>query len=84
MLTTRQAARLTQTKPQSIRRWLARGQAHGLRTVGGAHRVCRDSLFLVPKVTSFDLRDREDDLEGTEQTLALERVCPLPPEAARC
>jgi hypothetical protein len=84
MLTTRQAARLTQTRPQSIRRWLARGQAHGLRTVGGAHRVCRDSLFLAPELTSFDLPDREHDLEGTEQTLALERVFPLPPKPARC
>jgi len=46
MLTTRQAASLAQVDARSVRRWLAAGQAHGVRTPGGQHRVCRNSLFL--------------------------------------
>jgi excisionase family DNA binding protein len=44
-LTTAQAAALARVKPQSIYRWLAEGKAHGVRTPGGQHRVCRNSLF---------------------------------------
>ena len=46
LLTPRQAAALVQTTVPTIRRWLARGQAHGIRTQGRRHRVCRNSLFL--------------------------------------
>lgn len=45
-LTTAQAAMLAQVGTASIRRWLALGKAHGLRTVGGQHRICRESLFI--------------------------------------
>jgi len=45
-LTTAQAAALAQVGLASIRRWLALGKAHGLRTVGGQHRICRQSLFI--------------------------------------
>jgi hypothetical protein len=44
-LTLRQACTLAQVKAQSIYRWLAQGKAHGLKTAGGRHRVCRHSLF---------------------------------------
>ncbi len=44
-LTPRQACALAQVKPQSIYRWLASGKAHGLKTAGGQHRICRNSLF---------------------------------------
>jgi hypothetical protein len=44
-LTQGQACRLAQVKPQSIYRWLASGKVHGLRTAGGRHRICRNSLF---------------------------------------
>ena len=47
MLTVRQAGALAQVKARSIRRWLMRGQAHGVRTCGGHFRVCRNSLFVV-------------------------------------
>jgi hypothetical protein len=47
MLTTRQASAFAQVKAQSIRRWLSRGLAHGVRTPGGQHRVCKESLFSV-------------------------------------
>lgn len=46
LLTLRQAADLAQTTVSTIRRWLARSQAHGIRTHGRQHRVCRNSLFL--------------------------------------
>jgi excisionase family DNA binding protein len=45
LLTTRQAAALLQVRPACVRRWLAQGHAHGVRTPGGQHRVCRRSLF---------------------------------------
>ena len=44
-LTARQACALAQVKPQSIYRWLATGKVHGVRTAGGGHRLCRQSLF---------------------------------------
>jgi hypothetical protein len=45
LLTTRQAGAIAQVKSASIYRWLASGKAHGLRTAGGRHRICRHSLF---------------------------------------
>jgi excisionase family DNA binding protein len=45
LLTTRQAATLLQVSAPSVRRWLAQGLAHGVRTPGGQYRVCRSSLF---------------------------------------
>lgn len=47
-LTTAQAAVLAKVGAQSIRRWLSQGKAHGVRTVGGHHRICRQSLFIYP------------------------------------
>ncbi len=44
-LTTVQAARLARVKTESVRRWVSSGKAHGIKTVGGQHRVCRNSLF---------------------------------------
>jgi hypothetical protein len=49
MLTVRQAGVLAQVRAASIRRWLTRGQAHGVRTSGGHHRICSNSLFTVQK-----------------------------------
>lgn len=45
LLTVRQAGRLAQVRSASIYRWLASGKAHGVKTAGGGHRVCRNSLF---------------------------------------
>lgn len=45
MLTTAQAAMLTQVKTASVRRWLAQNLAHGVKTCGGHYRVCKNSLF---------------------------------------
>lgn len=45
MLTTKQAAALVAVKAQSIRRWLSNNLAHGTKTRGGHHRVCKNSLF---------------------------------------
>jgi len=45
LLTAQQAAALVQVKADSIRRWLAEGKAHGVRTSGGQHRICKVSLF---------------------------------------
>ncbi len=47
LLTTRQAGAVAQVGPQSIYRWLASGKAHSVKTSGGQHRVCRNSLFLI-------------------------------------
>lgn len=76
MLTTRQAGALVQIKAESIRRWLARGQAHGVRTSGGQHRVCRNSLFVIRerapadllRQENDDLLRQENDLDRTDQT----------------
>ena len=46
LLTTHQAGRLAQVAPETVRRWIAAGRAHGVRTPGGRHRVCRRSLFV--------------------------------------
>lgn len=56
MLTVRQAGALAQTSPPTVRRWLARGQAQGVRTGGGQHRVCRNSLFVVPEEIAESIR----------------------------
>lgn len=45
LLTVRQAGRLAQVRVASIYRWIASGKAHGVKTAGGGHRVCRNSLF---------------------------------------
>ena len=46
MLTAKQAAMLLQVSTKSIYRWLAEEKAHGVRTPGGCHRICRESLFV--------------------------------------
>ena len=45
LLTTAQAAAFLQVSEQSVRRWLVAGRAHGLKTPGGRHRICRQSLL---------------------------------------
>ena len=45
LLTVRQAAAFAQAAVGSVRRWLAENKAHGLKTCGGWHRVCKNSLF---------------------------------------
>ena len=55
LLTTRQAAVLLQVRPDSIRRWLMEGRAHGCRTPGGQHRVCRASLFAATQAAEIPL-----------------------------
>jgi len=45
MLTPSQAAFLAQVELDSIHRWLAEGQVHGVKTPDGHHRVCSRSLF---------------------------------------
>lgn len=47
ILTTQQACALMQVSPQSIRRWVLAGKAHGFRTPGGRLRICRNSLFIL-------------------------------------
>jgi len=44
-LTARQAGAVAQVTSQSIYRWLATGNAHGVRTAGGGLRICQASLF---------------------------------------
>jgi len=51
MLTAAQAGVLAQVKVSSIYRWLAQGRAHGVKTAGGHHRICRHSLFRVTALT---------------------------------
>jgi hypothetical protein len=82
MLTTRQAGEMVQIKPQSIRRWLARGQAHGVRTSGGPYRVCRNSLFVVKEYITPDQPQREDDFDD-DRSLTFEGFHLLPPEPTR-
>ena len=45
-LTTSEAARLAQVKNSTVRHWLSSGKAHGIRTAGGRHRICHNSLFI--------------------------------------
>ena len=45
LLTTCQAGALAKVRAGSIRRWLAQGRAHGIKTAGGHHRICGHSLF---------------------------------------
>ena len=45
MLTPEQAGDMAQVQVQSIYLWLAQGKAHGMKTVGGEERVCKNSLF---------------------------------------
>ena len=45
MLTPEQAGVLAQVEVESIHDWLAQGKAHGMKTLGGQDRVCRNSLF---------------------------------------
>lgn len=66
MLTVRQAGALAQVKSGSIRRWLARGQAHGVRTSGGHYRVCSNSLFLIGRPNPDDSPSLADDLKPVE------------------
>ena len=47
LLTTRQAGLLVQVEPPSIRRWLVQGRAHGIKTPGGQHRICKSSLYVL-------------------------------------
>jgi len=71
MLTTRQAAALMQVGAGSVRRWLAEGKAHGLRTPGGQHRVCRASLFrATPRVAAPEPQDRDATAEAEFRRLA--------------
>lgn len=60
MLTTRQAGALAQVRAQSVRRWLAQGRAHGVKTAGGQYRICRNSLFMVsaPSPLRLELESR--------------------------
>lgn len=45
LLTVAQAAAVAQVKTASVRRWLAGDKAHGIKTCGGRHRICKNSLF---------------------------------------
>jgi hydrogenase maturation factor HypF (carbamoyltransferase family) len=51
LLTARQAGAFVQVNVQSIYRWLSQGKAHGVKTCGGQHRICRHSLFLVQQTS---------------------------------
>jgi hydrogenase maturation factor HypF (carbamoyltransferase family) len=53
LLTTAQAALVSNVASKSIRRWLAQGKAHSVKTAGGQHRVCRESLFSIGKKNTF-------------------------------
>jgi hypothetical protein len=45
LLTTHQVGLLLQVKAPSVRRWIIQGKAHGIRTPGGQHRICKQSLL---------------------------------------
>lgn len=47
LLTTTEAAALARVKVQSVYRWLTQGKAHGVKTCGGQHRICKNSIFKV-------------------------------------
>jgi hypothetical protein len=55
-LTTRQAGTLFQVRATSIRRWIVQGKAHGIRTPGGQHRVCKNSLWINQLDSTTSLR----------------------------
>ena len=55
-LTTRQAGTLFQVRATSIRRWIIQGKAHGIRTPGGQHRVCKNSLWINQLDSTMSLR----------------------------
>lgn len=46
MLTPEEAGDLAQVQVESIHEWLLQGKAHGMKTLGGQDRICRNSLFL--------------------------------------
>jgi hypothetical protein len=45
MVTPEQAGEIAKVEVESIHQWLAQGRAHGMKTVNGQDRVCRNSLF---------------------------------------
>ena len=45
LLTAQEAGAMVRINVQSIYRWLAQGKIHGIKTPGGRHRICKDSLF---------------------------------------
>jgi|GEM_PF-3048158 len=55
-LTTRQAGMVIQVSPKSIRRWIVQGRTHGIRTPGGQHRVCKNSLWTNRLDSAMNLR----------------------------
>jgi hypothetical protein len=59
LLTTAQAGMIAKVNMISIRRWLDAGLAHGVKTVGGHHRVCRDSLFSLVKIKHARVTEKE-------------------------
>ena len=61
LLTVRQAGLLVQVKAQSIYRWLAQGKAHGVKTSGGQHRICRHSLFRALPLSVVDARGTDNE-----------------------
>jgi len=70
MLTVRQAGVLAKVTAASIRRWLTRGQAHGVRTSGGHHRICSNSLFIVGKPNPLDSQSLNKPRFVEETTIA--------------
>ncbi len=48
-----QAAVTASIKTATVQRWLATRKIHGIRTPGGQHRVCQQSLFAHPSPPSF-------------------------------
>ena len=61
LLTPSQAAALIQVDENSIERWLADGDSHGVTTPGGHRRVCKKSL-LKPGVTHLAMNPFEEDM----------------------
>ena len=47
MLTPEQAGYLARVEVGSIHEWLVQGKAHGIKTLGGQDRICRNSLFQI-------------------------------------
>jgi hypothetical protein len=61
LLTVRQAGALVQVAAESIYRWLAQGKAHGVKTSGGQHRICRHSLFRALPLSIVDARRTDNE-----------------------